>query len=72
MGAWFFALRISATTINTEDRIVKKTLSSLIVVILLSLALAVPSFAERGQVRGENGQGSVNQVQIQNPPPFQP
>ncbi len=50
----------------------KKTLSSLIVVILLSLALAAPAFAEGGKVRGENGEGSVNQVQIQNPPPFQP
>ena len=50
----------------------KKTLSSLLVVVLLFLALAAPAFAGGDKVRGDNGEGSVNQVQIQNPPPFQP
>ena len=50
----------------------KKTLVSLFIVVLLSLVVALPAFAGGGQVRGENGQGGVNQVQVQNPPPFQP
>jgi hypothetical protein len=55
-----------------EDFPMKKTLTSLFIVVLLSLVVALPAFAEGGQVRGENGQGGVNQVQVQNPPPFQP
>ena len=50
----------------------KKTLASLFIVVLLSLVVALPVFAGGDQVRGENGQGGVNQVQVQNPPPFQP
>lgn len=50
----------------------KKTLTSLFIVVLLSLVLALPASAGGGQVRGEKGQGSVHQVQDQNPPPFQP
>jgi hypothetical protein len=50
----------------------KKTLTSLLISIVLLLAVALPAFAEGGQVRGENGQGGVNQVQVQDPPPFQP
>ncbi len=50
----------------------KKTFASLLIVALLIVATAVPALAEGGKVRGENGDGSVNQVQIQDPPPFQP
>lgn len=50
----------------------KKTFASLLIVALLIVVTAVPAWAEGGKVRGENGDGSVNQVQIQDPPPFQP
>jgi hypothetical protein len=50
----------------------KKTLASLLLVAILSLVVALPAFAGGDQVRGENGQGTVTQVQVQNPPPFQP
>jgi len=68
------AMRLTdfTATINTEEPAMKKTLSSLLVVVLLFLALAAPALAGGDKVRGENGEGSVNQVQIQNPPPFQP
>ena len=48
-----------------------KILSLLLVVILLLMSTA-PVFAGGGKVRGESGQGSVTQVQVQDPPPFQP
>lgn len=50
----------------------KKTFASLLLFVILSLVVALPAFAGGDQVRGENGQGGVNQVQVQNPPPFQP
>ncbi len=50
----------------------RKTFASLLIVALLIIATAVPAWADGDQVRGENGQGSVNQVQVQDPPPFQP
>ncbi len=50
----------------------KKALLILITVVALSIAIASPVFAGGDQVRGENGQGEVNQVQVQDPPPFQP
>ncbi len=50
----------------------RKTFASLLIVALLIIATAVPAWAGGDQVRGENGQGSVNQVQVQDPPPFQP
>jgi hypothetical protein len=33
--------------------------------------LAGSAMAGGDKVRGDNGQGSVNQVQVQDPPPFQ-
>jgi len=48
----------------------KKLLLTLLMVAALSISLASPVFAGGGKVRGENGQGDVNQVQIENPPPF--
>jgi hypothetical protein len=50
----------------------KKKVVTLIVVGLLVLITAVPAFAEGGKVRGDNALGSANQVQVQDPPPFQP
>jgi len=50
----------------------RKTFASLLIIALLIIATALPALAGGDQVRGENGQGSVNQVQVQNPPPFQP
>jgi len=50
----------------------KRTLFTLLWVIALTLCLASPAFAGGDKVRGENGQGAVNQVQVQDPPPFQP
>jgi hypothetical protein len=50
----------------------KKTLASVLIVALILLATALPALAGGDQVRGENGQGTVNQHQVQDPPPFQP
>ena len=50
----------------------KKLFLALLISVVLSLSLASPAFAGGDQVRGDNGQGSVNQVQVQDPPPFQP
>lgn len=41
-------------------------------VVALTILAATPVSAGGGKVRGESGQGGVNQVQIQDPPPFQP
>lgn len=49
----------------------KKVISVLLVIVMLLLS-ASPVFAGGDKVRGELGQGSVNQVQVQDPPPFQP
>jgi len=45
---------------------------ALIIALSFSLLVAGNVLAGGGQVMGENGQGEVNQVQIQDPPPFQP
>ncbi len=50
----------------------KKTLINLLIAVLLILATALPAFASGGQVRGDNAQGSANQHQVMDPPPFQP
>lgn len=50
----------------------KKTLVNLLIAVLLTLAMALPAFAGGDQVRGDNAQGPATQVQIQDPPPFQP
>jgi predicted S18 family serine protease len=51
---------------------VKRTLMHVVVLALLLLFAATPAFAGGGQVRGDNAQGSAVQVQVQDPPPFQP
>ena len=50
----------------------KKTLASLLLIVLLVLVTALPAFAGGDQVRGDNGQGDVTQHQVMDPPPFQP
>lgn len=50
----------------------KKLAGIIIAVMILSLVVAAPALAGGDKVRGESGQGDVNQVQIMDPPPFQP
>lgn len=49
----------------------KRTILTLMLITLLALFVASPAFAEGDKVRGEKGQGCVNQNQVQDPPPFQ-
>ena len=48
----------------------KKIVSIILIAAALSLCIASPTFAGGDKVRGEKGQGEVNQVQVQDPPPF--
>lgn len=50
----------------------KKLLVALLVVLAISLCTVSTVYASGDQVRGEEGQGEVNQVQVMDPPPFQP
>jgi len=50
----------------------KKTLIIVCAVITMLIVTASPVFASGDKVRGDNGEGSVVQVQVQDPPPFQP
>jgi competence protein ComGC len=50
----------------------KRMVIVILMVNMLILLLAVPAFAGGDQVRGENSTGPANQVQVQDPPPFQP
>ena len=50
----------------------RKVFLALLVALALSIAMASPVLAGGDQVRGENGQGAVNQVQVMDPQPFQP
>ncbi len=42
------------------------------ILVLTLLSVTTPVFAGGGMVRGDNAQGSAVQVQVQDPPPFQP
>ena len=46
---------------------------ALVLVVVVAIAVSMTSSALAGgdKVRGENGQGAVNQVQVQDPLPFQ-
>ena len=44
----------------------------LVLAIVLTLGMTSSVLASGDKVRGENGQGDVNQVQVMDPPPFQP
>ncbi|MBN2240336.1 MAG: hypothetical protein JW712_11235 [Dehalococcoidales bacterium] len=48
----------------------KKALIIIAVVLLVMASLSTTAMAGGDKVRGDNGQGDVNQVQIQDPPPF--
>jgi hypothetical protein len=50
----------------------KRVLLALVMAVLLTICIASPAFAGGDKVRGEEGQGGVNQVQVMDPPPFQP
>lgn len=50
----------------------KRIVLTLLFVAVLCITVASPVFASGGKVRGEKGKGEVNQVQVQDPPPFQP
>ena len=50
----------------------KKTLVILLVVVALVICTSATVFAGGDKVRGDKGQGAVNQVQVQDPPPFNP
>lgn len=50
----------------------KKAILALLIVAALIISTTAVAFAGDGKVRGDNGQGVVNQVQVQDPPPFQP
>jgi len=50
----------------------KRLLLSLLVVLTLSIIVVSPVSASGNKVRGENGLGNVNQVQVMDPSPFQP
>ena len=49
----------------------KTILFTILLVGVLTITLASPAFAGGDKVRGENGEGKVEQVQVQDPPPFQ-
>lgn len=49
----------------------RKIVTLLFMFLFLSVINVPFALAGGDKVRGENGKGSVNQVQIQDPPPFQ-
>jgi hypothetical protein len=53
-------------------RTMKRLLIALALVAVLFMFTTSTVSAGGDKVRGDNGQGGVNQVQIQDPPPFQP
>ena len=57
---------------DKEDGLMKRLIVVTGLVTLLFVLTTSAVFAGGGQVRGENGQGSVVQNQVQDPPPFQP
>jgi len=50
----------------------KKIVFICLMVVVLLVATTSVAFAGGDKVRGEKGNGSVNQIQVQDPPPFQP
>lgn len=50
----------------------KKLFLVILAVTAIFVLVASPAFAGGDKVRGDNGQGAVVQVQVQDPPPFQP
>ena len=50
----------------------KKGILTVVMVCTLFAFVTMSALAGGGKVRGDNGQGEVMQVQVQDPPPFQP
>jgi len=50
----------------------RRTLFAVVLALVLVFGLASTALAGGDQVRGELGCGVVKQVQVQDPPPFQP
>jgi hypothetical protein len=48
----------------------KNKIFALIIVAILLISSISTAFAGGGKVMGEKGEGVVNQVQVQDPPPF--
>lgn len=63
---------INYNEITLKEKILKKIFIALLVALTLLVFVVSPAFAGGDQVRGEKGQGTVNQEQVQDPPPFQP
>jgi hypothetical protein len=59
-------------TIQSRRQIMKRFSVTVMMVVALLLATVAPASAGGDKVRGDGGQGSVTQVQVMNPPPFQP
>lgn len=55
-----------------RKHVVKKVFFIVLAIIAVSVLTASPAFAGGDKVRGDKGQGEVVQVQVQDPPPFQP
>lgn len=49
----------------------KKIVLAVLITVLLTLAFSSAVLAGGDKVRGDSGLGAVNQIQIQDPPPFQ-
>lgn len=67
----------TATThaLDVEERdwvTMKKALAAILVALSLTILFTTAALAGGDQVRGDKGQGAVHQVQVQDPPPFQP
>jgi hypothetical protein len=56
---------------RSEIKTMKKKVLALLFTTALFIVSISPVFAGGDQVRGEGGQGPVNQVQVQDPPPVQ-
>jgi hypothetical protein len=55
-----------------KELMMKRILLVLVVVVVMTFGITTSALASGDKVRGENGEGSVVQVQVQDPPPFQP
>lgn len=60
------------TARHVKEGWMRRVLAVGLVLTLVLLFTASPVLAGGDKVRGENGQGDVNQVQVMDPPPFQP
>jgi hypothetical protein len=61
---------IQYTMSQTRGGYMKKLLIIAVLAILVLASISSTALAGGGKVRGENGQGSLEQIQIQDPPPF--